>query len=133
MRNVSRDEQRHIGFGVKLRTEPGCLEAAAAMLREVLPWAAASYVPPGWDETYAECFGYTLEDVYTASIDSLETKLRAAGLPLEGLFGAYAQRVDLPPRERADRALTMLRANLVGENLGPARRDRRGVELLRRA
>jgi hypothetical protein len=134
MRNISRDEQRHIGFGVKMLSElrevPGGLDAAAGMLREVMPLAAAAYVPPGWDESYAEVFGYTLEDVYADSIDSLETKLRSAGLPPEGLFGAYPQRTDLPPRERARRLLTMLRANLAGEKQGPARRDEEATALL---
>src|SRR5437763_2127759 len=62
MRNISRDEQRHIGFGVKLlsdlRAVPGAVDAAAAMLRQVLPWLACTYVPPNWDESYAEVFGY---------------------------------------------------------------------------
>ena len=134
MRNVSRDEQRHIGFGVKLlsdlRAVPGAVDAAAAMLRQVLPWLACTYVPPNWDESYAEVFGYTLEDVYASSIESLEGKLRAAGLPPEELFGAYAQLVDLSPRERARRLLAMHKANLVGEKLGPARRDDESAALL---
>ena len=57
MANVSRDEQRHIGFGVKVLSEllerrrrPGWEENRAAvveLLREVLPYGPAVFSPPG--------------------------------------------------------------------------------------
>src|SRR5947209_15007012 len=67
--NVSRDEQRHIGFGVKMiadlvREDPDCEPAIAELLREVLPWTTAVFVPPGWDERYVTSFGFTLEDIF---------------------------------------------------------------------
>ena len=55
MVNVSRDEQRHIGFGVKVLSEllgegnPGWEENRAAvveLLREVLPYGPAVFYPP---------------------------------------------------------------------------------------
>src|SRR5919199_6673486 len=90
MVNISRDEQRHIAFGVKLLSDlltedPEVPAAVAALLREVIPWAMAVFVPPGWDERYIECFGSTLEEVFTAGAASLESKLRAAGLAAEDL------------------------------------------------
>ena len=54
MRNVTLDEQRHIGFGVKLladlyREDPEPIgDAIVGTLREVLPWTAAVAKPPGW-------------------------------------------------------------------------------------
>ena len=97
MENVARDEQRHIGFGVKLlhdldREDPRCREAVADTLREVLPWTAAVLVPPGWDESYVTCFGFTFDEIGEEGSRSVETKLRSAGLPLEDL------RVRLPSR-----------------------------------
>jgi len=134
MQQISRDEQRHIGFGVKLlsdvRDEPGCRDAVAAILRETLPWAACVFVPPNWDESYVEVFGYTLEDIYAFGMEGFEAKIRAAGLPPAELFGALPWRLDLSPAERARRLLKMLRANLVGEKLGPARRDPEAVQYL---
>jgi ribonucleotide reductase beta subunit family protein with ferritin-like domain len=64
--NVSRDEQRHIAFGVKMiadliREDPECADAVAELLREIFPYTAAVFVPPGWDERYVETFGFTLE------------------------------------------------------------------------
>ena len=63
MRNVALDEQRHIGFGVKLLADlyaedPDRIgEAIVGVLREVLPWTAAVAAPPGWDETYTTGVG----------------------------------------------------------------------------
>ena len=55
-------------------------EAVADLLREVLPYSLAVFVPPGWDRRYTECFGFTLEEIYEEAARSLESKLRAAGL-----------------------------------------------------
>src|SRR6185503_4779833 len=51
MHNVALDEQRHIGFGVKLLRDlaledPEVPAAVADLLREVLPYTAAVFVPP---------------------------------------------------------------------------------------
>src|SRR5919106_5086482 len=59
MGRVAQDEQRHIGFGVKLlsdlvRREPECRYAIAAVIREVIPYTIAVLVPPGWDRRYTE-------------------------------------------------------------------------------
>ena len=92
MRNVALDEQRHIGFGVKLlrdlaAEDPEVPLAVADLLREVLPYSAGVFIPPGWDRRYAECFGFTLEEIYAEGGRSFESKLRAAGMPVESLPG----------------------------------------------
>ena len=87
--------------------------AIAELLREVLPFSTAVLVPPGWDERYVTAFGFTLEDIYAHGADALDARLRAAGLdPGEMRTGLP---FDLPPCERARRALTMLRAGYLGE------------------
>ena len=77
--NVSRDEQRHIAFGVKmiadlLRADPDCEPAIEEVLREIMPYSTALFVPPGWDERYVTCFGFTLEELYAHAADSLERR-----------------------------------------------------------
>jgi ribonucleotide reductase beta subunit family protein with ferritin-like domain/putative sterol carrier protein len=134
MRNVSFDEQRHIGFGVKLISDliaedPECVDAIVELLREVVPYTTAVLVPPGWDRRYTESFGFTLEDIYEHGAVSFESKLRAAGLPQEAL-DRIPMPFDLPPRERAERGIKLLEANLLGERLGPASRDPEAVEML---
>ncbi len=135
MRNVSLDEQRHIGFGVRLlydlaREDPEVPEAVADLLREVLPVSMAVFVPPGWDRRYTECFGFTLEEIFEEGARSFEARLKAAGLPIEALPGPIPYPVDLPPAERARRGLTMLRAGLLGEKTGPPARDPEAMGLM---
>ena len=108
MRNVALDEQRHIGFGVKLlrdlaAEDPEVPLAVADLLREVLPYSAGVFIPPGWDRRYSECFGFTLEEIYEEGGRSFESKLRAAGLPVESLPGPIPYPFELPPAERARR------------------------------
>jgi ribonucleotide reductase beta subunit family protein with ferritin-like domain len=124
--NVSKDEQRHIGFGVKMiadlvREDPECEPAIEELLREIFPYTAAVFVPPGWDERYVTAFGFTLEEIYTYGAEAIEARLRAAGLDPTRLRTGLP--FDLPPEERARRGLAMLRAGYLGAPNGPARVD----------
>jgi ribonucleotide reductase beta subunit family protein with ferritin-like domain len=135
MRNVALDEQRHIGFGVKLldelyREDPDTIGAAIVeVVREVLPWTAAVAKPPNWDRSYTECFGFTLEDLGEAGAASFEQKLRAVGLPLDTM-PRFPMPMDLPPRERSLRGQKLLRANLIGPGDGPVVQDPEAIEIL---
>ena len=53
---------------------------------------------------------------------SFDQKLRTAGMPLEELDGVPI-RTDIPPRQRAEQAVAMMRGNLLGEKYGPPGRD----------
>jgi ribonucleotide reductase beta subunit family protein with ferritin-like domain len=135
MRHVSRDEQRHIGFGVKLladlyREDPeGTLHAIVDVVREALPWTIAVAKPPNWDRSYTECFGFTLEDLGEAGALSLEQRLRAIGLPVHSL-PRFPLPMELPPRERAVRGLRLLQANLIGPGDGPVDQDPEAIAIL---
>lgn len=135
MENVALDEQRHIGFGVKLlcdlnREDPRVAGAVAKLLREVLPWTGQVLQPPGWDERYLTCFGYTFEKIGGEGVTSLQTKLRSAGLPHEQLPGPPVIPPGLSPVEisRVGRQLAM--AGIIGVREGPSKRDPETLELL---
>ncbi len=90
--NVSRDEQRHIGFGVKVLSEllaegsPGWEENRAAvtdLLREVLPYGPAVFSPPNLDRSYTECYGFTLEDIFAFGLKLIRQRWRTIGYPTE--------------------------------------------------
>ena len=103
MRNVALDEQRHIGFGVKLLRDLAAEDsevpdAVADLLREAFPVSVAVFVPPGWDRRYTEVFGFTLEEIFAEGARSFEAKLRAAGLALESLPGPQILPPELPRR-----------------------------------
>jgi hypothetical protein len=126
MRNVALDEQRHIGFGVKLladlyREDPEVIgDAIVGTIREVLPWTAAVAKPPGWDETYMTAFGFSYDDLGEEGARSLEQKLRAIGLPIDTLPG-FPMDMTLSPRERAQRGRIMLQGNYIGPDRPVAR------------
>jgi hypothetical protein len=135
MENVARDEQRHIGFGVKLLhdlvvEDPSSREAVADTLREVLPWTAAVLVPPGWDESYVTCFGFTFDEIGEEGSRSVESKLRSAGLPLEELPGPPPVPLDLSHVERTRRGRELVKAGVLGEKNGPPAKDAAAQELL---
>jgi hypothetical protein len=134
MRQVALDEQRHIGFGVKLlydlRSEPGVVDAVADLIRRVTPYSLAVFIPPNWDRSYTECFGFTLEEIYTEGARSFEQKLRSAGMPLESLPGPSVFPLEMTPRERAEYGLAMLQAGFIGPPNGEPPRDPAALELL---
>ena len=135
MRNVALDEQRHIGFGMKLlrdlaAEDPEVKPAIAEVLREVMTSSLAVFVPPGWDRSYTECFGFTLEEIYTEGARSFEAKLRAAGMTLQELPGGEIMPHDMTAAQRAERGLAMLRHGFIGEKNGPAPRDPDAMALL---
>ena len=123
MKNVALDEQRHIAFGVKMLADlnaedPECADAVAELLREALRYAVVLFIPPNWDMSYIECFGSTLEELYSQGLTSLQTKLRSAGLPPERLPGVVPLPSDIPPQEQARRAIRLARAGVLGEKNG---------------
>ena len=135
MLNIAVDEQRHIGFGVKLladlhREDPRVAGAVADLLREVLPYAGQVLMPPNWDERYLTCFGYTFDKVTTEGAQSLITKLRSAGLAVETLPGPPVVPLGLTPAELAHRGLQLAMAGVIGVREGPTRRDEETVALL---
>ena len=128
MENVARDEQRHIGFGVKLlsdlcREDPDCKHAVADLLRQVIPLTAAVLVPPGGDRRYTEVFGFTLEEIGEEGAASIETKLRSAGIPMEDLPGPPIFSPGLEARGRAELGQKLVFGGILGEKTGPPRRD----------
>jgi len=135
MDRVARDEQRHIGFGVKLLSDltaedPRCRYAVADLLREVIPYTAAVLIPPGWDRRYTEVFGFTLEEIAVEGAISLETKMRSAGLPIEELPGAPLLAHNLPPMQRVENGLRLVHSGVLGEKTGPPRADEKTMAAL---
>ena len=124
MVNVSRDEQRHIGFGVKVLAElfaesEECKAAVVELLLEVMPYSLAVFVPPGWDERYTTEYGFTLEQIYGFGMRSIEAKWRATGYPLEEMPPeVYPVDRSLSHEERARNQITLLKAGILGEPNG---------------
>jgi len=136
MENIAADEQRHIGFGVKLladlnREDPvGVPRAVAKLLREVNGFTSQVLMPPGWDERYITVFNATFDDVGVEGVQSMTTKLRSAGLAVETLPGPPLLPPGLSPLELSQRGRALAKAGVLGVREGPTRRDRETVALV---
>jgi ribonucleotide reductase beta subunit family protein with ferritin-like domain len=136
MQNIAADEQRHIGFGVKLladlkREDPvGVPKAVARILRDVTRYTAQVLMPPGWDESYITVFGATYDEVGVEGLTSMTTKLRSAGLAADTLPGPALLPPGLSPIEVSQRGRTLAQAGVIGVREGPSKRDPETVALL---
>jgi putative sterol carrier protein len=136
MQNIAADEQRHIGFGVKLlsdlnREDPvGVPKAVAALLRDVTRYTAQVLMPPGWDERYITTFGSSYDEVGVEGVTSMVTKLRSAGLPVESLPGPPLLPPGLTPLELSRRGRALAKANVLGVREGPTSRDPEVIALM---
>jgi ribonucleotide reductase beta subunit family protein with ferritin-like domain len=136
MENIAADEQRHIGFGVKLladlnREDPvGVPKAVARMLREVNGFTSQVLMPPGWDERYITVFNATFDDVGVEGVQSMTSKLRSAGLAIETLPGPPLLPPGLSPLEISQRGRALAKAGVIGVREGPTRRDPETIALL---
>jgi hypothetical protein len=136
MANISTDEQRHIGFGVKLlsdlrREDPvGVPKAVASILRDVTRYTAQVLMPPGWDESYITVFGATYDVVGVEGLTSMTTKLRSAGLASETLPGPPLLPTGLSHLEVSQRGRTLAQAGVIGVREGPTKRDSETLALL---
>jgi hypothetical protein len=136
MQNIQADEQRHIGFGVKLladlrREDPIRVpKAVAGILHDVTRYTAQVLMPPGWDESYLTVFGYSFDRIGPEGVNSLTTKLRSAGMPAETLPGPPLFPPGLTPLELSQRGRRLAQAGVLGVREGPSMRDPETVELL---
>src|SRR5947209_13671095 len=136
MENIAADEQRHIGFGVKLlsdlkREDPvGVPKAVARLLREVTRFTSQVPMPPGWHERYITVFNATFDSVGVEGLTSMTTKLRSAGLPIEKLPGPPLLPPGLSPLELSQRGRALAKAGIIGVREGPSQRDPETVALL---
>ncbi len=88
MRHISRDEQRHIGFGVKVLSEivpqsEECRAAVVELFREIDRYSLGVFCPPGFDRAYTECWGFSLEDIMAFSLKLIQQRWRTIGYPKE--------------------------------------------------
>jgi hypothetical protein len=136
MQNIAADEQRHIGFGVKLlsdlnREDPVRVpKAVAKILHEVTRYTSQVLMPPGWDERYVTVFNSTFDSVGVEGLTSMTTKLRSAGLPVESLPGPPLLPPGLTPLEVSQRGRALAKAGVIGVRQAPSPRDPETLELL---
>ena len=135
MTNVSRDESRHVAFGIKflgqlIRRSGEARDAALEMWDRVLPWAIGVFVPPNRDRSYAECFDFTLEEIYAFGLRSFETKLKRVGVEPTELQLLRRQGLDRSFEERARQAWVLIDAGIVGDDTREPEPTREALEIV---
>jgi ribonucleotide reductase beta subunit family protein with ferritin-like domain len=126
--NVSKDEQRHIGFGVKVLSElldpaspsgEECRAAVVELLRETLPYGPAVFTPPGLDREYTECYGFTLEDIFAFGLKLIRQRWRAIGYPTEEMPpGVFPFDPEASEEEVAERQVKLMMGGILGQPQG---------------
>jgi hypothetical protein len=124
MANVSRDEQRHIGFGVKVLSElladthpqsEECKAAVVELLRETLPYGPAVFSPPNMDREYTECYGFSLEDIFAFGLKLIRQRWRTIGYPTEEMPpGVFPFDPEKSPEEIAENQVKMMMGGILG-------------------
>jgi Ribonucleotide reductase, small chain/SCP-2 sterol transfer family len=130
MANVSKDEQRHIGFGVKVLSEllaegvPGYEENRAAvveLLKETLPYGPAVFYPPNLDtdpehaREYTECYGFSLEDIFAFGLKLIRQRWRTIGFPTEEMPpGVFPFDPDLNEEQIAENQVKLMMGGILG-------------------
>jgi hypothetical protein len=79
---------------------------------------------------YTEVFGFKLEEIGQEGAESLETKMRSAGMPMEELPGPPIFAYGLPRERRVENGLRLVRGGVFGEKLGPPSTDPETVRAL---
>jgi hypothetical protein len=121
MGNVSKDEQRHIGFGVKVLSEllaqsQECKDAVVELLREVLPYGVSVFTPPNYDRAYTQCYGFELEDIYAFGLKLIRSRWRTIGFPTEEMPpGVFPFDPAMSEQEVAERQIKLVMAGIVGQ------------------
>jgi hypothetical protein len=119
--NVSRDESRHVAFGIRflgdlIRGSKECRDAAIELWDRVLPWAVGVFVPPGRDRSYAECFGFSVVEIYAFGLRSFYTKLERLGIDGDEIDIMSRQNSDDSFEERAREAWVLIDAGIIGDD-----------------
>lgn len=121
MAHVSRDEQRHIGYGVKTLSEivpqsEECKAAIVELLRDMNKYSLAVFCPPDYDRQYTECWGFTLEDIFGFGLKLIKQRWKTIGFPLEEMpADVWPFDHDMPVEEIAARQVKLLLAGVSGE------------------
>jgi hypothetical protein len=119
--NVSRDESRHVAFGIKMlgelvRSSAECRAAAIEMFDRALPWSVGVFIPPNFDHSYTECFDFTLNEIYAFGLRGFETKLRRIGIDPAEIRVFSREDRSLSYEDRSRRLWVLLEDGIMGDD-----------------
>jgi len=135
MSMVSKDESRHVAFGVKFlgdlfRSSRECRAAAIELWDRVLPWSVGVFIPPNLDHSYVECFDFTMNEIYAFGLRSFETKLRRVGVQPQEIRMLSFQDHSVSYEERARQTWILIEAGVIGDDRREPELTPESIELL---
>jgi hypothetical protein len=135
LRNVSRDEARHVAFGVKLlsdliRSSKECRQATIEAVDRALRWSVGFLVPPNADYSYVECFDSSPNDIFASAMRSLDTHLKMMGIARTEIPLLAHEDQALSYEERARRAILLVESRVVGDDSQEPELSREAFEIL---
>jgi hypothetical protein len=134
--NVSRDESRHVAFGIKylgdlFRRSDECRAAAIEEWNRTFRWTSGVFVPPNMDPSYAECFDFTLEEIYAFGLRSFVTKAKRLGVePFKEIRMLSRLDENLSYEEHAQNLWVFIGAGIVGDDRREPEVSREALELM---
>jgi hypothetical protein len=133
--NVSRDESRHVAFGIKflgelVRSSNECRQAAIEMFDRALQWSVGVFIPPNYDRSYAECFDFTVEEIYAFGLRSFETKVKRIGIDPTEIKLFNRMDPSLSYDERARQTWVLIDCGVLGDDRREPQLNREALEIL---
>ena len=91
---ISQDEHRHVAYGTwflrEKAADPALSRRIAERLAELIPLAAAVFVPPGADPGDYAILDYTMEETNTFAFNALNRRLKVVGIDPAALAATAA-------------------------------------------
>lgn len=135
LRNVTRDEARHVAFGVKLlsdliRSSKECRQATIEALDRALRSSVGLLVPPNFDYSYVGCFDASPNDLFASAMRSLDAQLKMMGISQTEIPLLAHEDQSLSYEERARRVLVLVESRVVGDDAEEPQLSREAFEIL---
>jgi hypothetical protein len=133
--NVSRDESRHVAFGIKflgelVRSSNECRQATIEMFDRALQWSVGVFIPPNYDRSYAECFDFTVEEIYAFGLRSFETKVKRIGIDPTEITLFNRMDPSQSYEERARQTWVLIDCGVLGDHRREPQLNREALEIL---
>jgi ribonucleoside-diphosphate reductase beta chain len=135
LKHIDNDVQRHVALGIRLLNDLNdqsrdCRQATVQALDRSLPWMVGVFIPPGRDSSYVEGFGFTLTDIYSYGLRTIESKLQELGIDPEEMSLLARDNRSLSYDERARRLWVLIDAGVLGDDEREPEPTQEALEIL---
>jgi len=121
LKHIDSDVKRHVALGIRVLNDLNaesteCRQATVRALDRALPWMVGVFIPPERDPSYVECFGFTLTDIYSYGLRTIEEKLEELDIDPDELALLARDDRSLSYEDRARRLWVLIDAGVLGDD-----------------